>query len=92
MKNVVLLGDSGSHPGSMITASGGVKNGSKSVCIDGDIFDCKARWPDDRPHGPQPVYSNYGHAKMNGKGILTTGATAVCGCVVTGSGSFKIFE
>jgi len=92
MKNVVRLGDGGSHPGQMITATGSVSNNGISVCLDGDIFDCQARWPGGIPHGNQPVFANYGHLKVNGKSVLTTGSTAACGCVVTGSSSFKIFE
>lgn len=92
MKKVVLLGDGGSHPGQMITATGSVKNNGVAVCLDGDLFDCQERWPNGNPHGVQPVYANYGHLKITGKSVLTTGSTAACGCVVAGSSTFQIFD
>jgi uncharacterized Zn-binding protein involved in type VI secretion len=81
-KNIVLLGDGGTHLGAMITATGGIQASGKPVCVKGDIYRCGS-------HGNQAVDTVASKIKARGKAIVTTGDMANCGCILTGSSRVK---
>lgn len=81
--NIVLLGDTGTHRGAMITASAGVTASEQPACVTGDIYDCA-------DHGRSPVYTVHSKVKSKGKAMLSTGDRADCGCILTGSSRVKI--
>ena len=80
-KKVVRLGDSSSHGGRMITATGKFKINGKVVCVDGDLHQCPIIG-----HGVTPVSSTSGNTKSGGKYIIRIGDSAGCGAIIT-SGS-----
>jgi uncharacterized Zn-binding protein involved in type VI secretion len=81
--NIVLLGDTGTHRGAMITASAGIRASGQQACVTGDIYDCA-------DHGRSPVLNVRSKVKSKGKAMLSTGDVANCGCVLTGSSRVKI--
>jgi uncharacterized Zn-binding protein involved in type VI secretion len=85
MGNMVVLGDKGDHPGEMISASGSFSTPAGTPCVEGDLFRCELRG-----HGVTEVDA-VGHSpSCNGKKLLKTGATARCGCIITGTGSVNV--
>lgn len=77
MAQIVRLGDTSSHGGSMISAGGGFKVNGKIVCVHGDSHSCPIPY-----HGVTSVNSSTS-LKTNGKPVTRTGDTAGCGAVIT---------
>lgn len=85
MGKMVLLGDTGSHAGQMISASSTFEVDHSKVCLEGDLYQC-----DVRGHGVTSVHSHTSGPTCDGKQILHTGAVAECGCVLIGTASVEI--
>lgn len=80
MASVVRLGDTSSHGGSMVSATGNFKTNGIKTCIDGDMHDCPIRG-----HGRTSV-SGTASFKSNNRNVVKTGDIAGCGAVInTGS-------
>jgi len=73
---IARLGDTSSHGGQIISASGNVFCDGAQVARHGDILQCPA-------HGAQPINSISGGVSVNGRRILTVGAVANCGATIT---------
>ena len=69
-------GDTSSHGGEIITASSDVFNNGKEVALDGDILNCAA-------HGNKPIKAITTSTFINDKLVLTIGAVAECGAIIT---------
>jgi len=85
MPKMVLLGDTGSHPGHMVSASSTFRINDTPVCLEGDLYYCELRG-----HGTTPVKSPAAGPVCQGRNILYTGATAECGCVIVGTAPVDI--
>ena len=80
MAQIVRLGDTSSHGGTMISASGKFKVNGKIVCINGDMHSCPIPY-----HGITAVISTT-TLNSNGQPVTRTGDSVGCGAVlVTGS-------
>ena len=82
MYQLIRLGDTSSHGGSMVTAGGKATINGIIGCVDGDLHSCPIK-----DHGVTPVV---GTAKLtsNGKRHVRVGDVAGCGAVLTsGSGN-----
>lgn len=77
MALVVRLGDTSSHGGSMVSASGSFKVNGKMVCVNGDMHSCPIPY-----HGTTPV-SSFTSLISNGKPVTRTGDAAGCGAIIT---------
>jgi len=81
MGQVVRLGDTSSHGGKMITATGGFTVDDLPGCVSGDMHQCPIR-----NHNTTPVTSS-SNCSGDGRPIIRTGDIAGCGAVIiTGSG------
>lgn len=78
MGNVVRLGDSSSHGGSMISAGSTVLVNGVPVCVDGDSHSCPI--PD---HGVTSVTASSSVRSTGGKRVVKIGDGAGCGAVIT---------
>jgi uncharacterized Zn-binding protein involved in type VI secretion len=78
---IARLGDTSTHGGQIVTASPNVRCDGLQVGRNGDFLQCPA-------HGLQPVTSISNGKRVNGQLILTVGAVAACGAVIS-SGSPK---
>lgn len=78
---VARLGDSSSHGGQIITATGGATADGIQVAVEGDEHQCPISG-----HGTTQLTSIVSDVDASGKRIITVGATAGCGAVIN-SGS-----
>lgn len=79
MATIVVLGDGGSHPGAVSSASPTSTAMGKLIARVGDTFNCSIDGPNPIISTPQTVATDYGAL------IAVTGAVCQCGCVLTGS-------
>lgn len=76
MRGVIRLGDSTSHGGKVITASGYEVNGKKMALV-GDLVSCPIPG-----HGNNPITTGNSKITINGKTAALHGFLAQCGCTV----------
>lgn len=79
MPKVARLGDTGSHGGSIVTASGDTFANGRGVARVGDTYNCAF-------HGPNPITSGSSDTITNGQQTAHVGSTTACGAtIITGS-------
>lgn len=80
MKNVSIVGDSSNHGGVIITHNqdGKYKLAGGTVVANGALHQCPI--PD---HGITPISAVTTKSYVNGKLIVTSGAIAGCGAIIT---------
>lgn len=76
-RRVACVGDSATHPGSIISSGqdGTLKAGGSVVAVEGAIFDCDN-------DGQQPIYPYISKTFHNGKLIITEMSRTGCGAVI----------
>lgn len=81
-KKVVLVGDSSNHGGVVITSNqdGTLKVGGSEVAVEGAQHSCPIEG-----HGTTSISAVTNKSYQNGKLILTEGAVAGCGAVISPS-------
>jgi uncharacterized Zn-binding protein involved in type VI secretion len=76
---VARLNDTSTHGGQIVTASPDVIVNGRGCARDGDQLDCPI-------HGRQPITAITSKTFVNGRLVVTVGATAACGATIsTGS-------
>lgn len=84
MTNSVVMGDPTSHGGAVISATGTFMTDKGNVATIGDLVSCPIKG-----HGTTPIVFTPGNVFNGGKQVAFTGASAGCGCTITGSGSLR---
>jgi uncharacterized Zn-binding protein involved in type VI secretion len=84
MQAVARLGDTGSHGGSITTASTDVFADGKGVARVGDTYNCPI-------HGPNPIVSGSNLYYVDNKQVVRVGDTTQCGATIT-TGSPTVFS
>jgi uncharacterized Zn-binding protein involved in type VI secretion len=81
-KKIACLGDPASHPGTINTSgqSGLKKAGGSVIAVLGATFACLIPY-----HGTTPITPITTKSRIEGKLIITEGATAGCGAVIAPS-------
>lgn len=82
MAAVARLGDTSSHGGSIISASSNVNCNGIGVARNGDSHNCPLRG-----HGVTPITAITTKTYVNGRLVVTVGAVAGCGAVITSGSS-----
>ena len=79
-RNVACVGDGSSHGGSVITSNqdGTVKAAGDIIAVQGALHSC----PIDG-HGTTPITSIITKTRVNGKLVITSGAKAGCGAIIS---------
>lgn len=77
MPRIIRLGDSGTHGGSVITASPDVWAEGQRVARVGDTYNCPT-------HGPNPIVTGSPNTTANGQAIARVGDSTACGATLTG--------
>ena len=79
MPGVAREGDTGSHPGMIVSASEDVITNGRGTARVGDIFACAL-------HGPVPILTGSSDVLTNGRETAHIGSVCACGAVIlTGS-------
>lgn len=79
-KNIALLGDGSSHGGVIVSHNqdGSVNVGGTLVAVNGALHSCPIPL-----HGTTPISAVTIKSKVNNKLILTQGAVAGCGAIIS---------
>jgi uncharacterized Zn-binding protein involved in type VI secretion len=82
---IIVVGDTTSHGGKVIT-------GSETHTIDGkriarlhDLVDCPETYPDGRPHGVNRIIEAHPSFEVGGERVALHGHRTECGCTLIGS-------
>lgn len=74
-REVVRLGDPGSHGGGVISASADVFANGKGVARLGDTYGCPI-------HGPNPIVTASSDSFANSRGVVRVGDATACGATL----------
>lgn len=77
MPSIIRLGDTGSHGGSVTTASPDVLAQGERVARVGDTYNCPI-------HGPNSIVSGSPNCTANGQAIARVGDHTACGATLQG--------
>jgi len=84
MPKVCRIGDTGTHPGRIVTGSPDTFLNGQALARVGDIYDCQLGGSDDEPpHGPNPIVTGSPKYFVNGRAVARIGDKTQCGCVLT---------
>lgn len=77
MPKIIRLGDTGSHGGTVTTASPDVLAQGQPVARVGDTYTCLI-------HGPNPIVTGSPNTTANGQAVARVGDTTACGATLLG--------
>jgi uncharacterized Zn-binding protein involved in type VI secretion len=89
---LIVVGDSTSHGGRVISGSETHMVGDKRIARLFDLVDCPQKYPDGRPHGINKIIEAHPTFTIGGKRVALHGHRTECGCALIGSGSASIGE
>jgi uncharacterized Zn-binding protein involved in type VI secretion len=87
---IILVGDTTSHGGEVITGSSTHTIGNRQIARLHDLVDCPQTYPDGRPHGVNKIIEAHPTFTIGGQRVALHGHHTECGCTLIGSGSATI--
>ncbi|WP_071769746.1 PAAR domain-containing protein [Burkholderia ubonensis] len=87
---IIVVGDSTSHGGRVITGSDSHTVGGKRIARLHDLVDCPEKYPDGRPHGVNKIIEAHPTFTIGGERVALHGHHAECGCTLIGSTTAQI--
>lgn len=88
--SIIVVGDSTSHGGRVITGSDIHTIGGKSIACLNDLVDCPERYPDGRPHGVNKIIEAQPSFTIGGEHVALHGHRTECGCTLIGSTTARV--
>ncbi|MBP0588352.1 PAAR domain-containing protein [Paraburkholderia sp. LEh10] len=82
---VIVVGDSTSHGGRVITGSDTHTIGDRPIARLGDLVDCPQMYPDGSPHGVNRIIEADPSFTIDGQQVALHGHHTECGCSLIGS-------
>ncbi|WP_423383694.1 PAAR domain-containing protein [Burkholderia sp. LMG 32019] len=82
---IIVVGDSTSHGGRVITGSKIHTIGGKLIARLHDLVDCPQKYPDGRPHGVNKIAEAHSTFTLGGERVALHGHRTECGCTLIGS-------
>jgi uncharacterized Zn-binding protein involved in type VI secretion len=89
-KGIILVGDTTSHGGVVLTGSATDAVDSRPMARLGDLVDCPERYPGGVRHGVNRIIEGDATTLLNGRPIALEGHRTECGCTLIGSGHGSI--
>ncbi|AOY94413.1 hypothetical protein BKK79_20890 [Cupriavidus sp. USMAA2-4] len=83
-RSIIVVGDTNSSSGIVITGSFSDVLDGKPIARLGDLVDCPAKYPDGRPHGVNPIVEGDASMLVSGKPVALHGHRSACGCSLIG--------
>ena len=83
MKSIILLGDTTTHGGAVITGSENDRVNGRPIARMGDQVRCPR-------HGVNPIIEGDTSTLLDGRPIALEGHRTRCGCVLIGSGNGSV--
>jgi uncharacterized Zn-binding protein involved in type VI secretion len=87
---IILVGDSTSHGGRVITGSESHTIGDRSIARLHDLVDCPQTYADGRPHGINKIVEAHPTFTIGGERVALHGHHTECGCTLIGSAAASI--
>ncbi|MCK4139994.1 PAAR domain-containing protein [Ralstonia pseudosolanacearum] len=84
-QTMIVVGDTTTHGGRVITGSETHTIRGKSIARLGDLVDCPEHYPDGRPHGVNPIIEAHPTFEIGGRRVALHGHRTECGCTLIGS-------
>jgi uncharacterized Zn-binding protein involved in type VI secretion len=91
-RQIIVVGDSTSHGGKVITGSETHSVGDKPIARLFDLVDCPQRYPDGRPHGINKIIEAHPTFTVGDRRVALHGHRTECGCTLVGSTAFAVGE
>ena len=88
-KKLIVVGDSTSHGGTVISGSGTMTIAGKAIARLGDKVNCPKLYPSKRPHGVNAIVEGEGGYIVDGQPVALEGHKTECGCTLIGSVPFE---
>ncbi|VXB39405.1 PAAR repeat-containing protein [Burkholderia sp. 8Y] len=87
---MIVVGDTTSHGGRVITGSETHTIGEKRIARLHDLVDCPQNYPDGRPHGINKIVEAHPTFMIGGQRVALHGHHTECGCTLIGSVSADV--
>jgi uncharacterized Zn-binding protein involved in type VI secretion len=87
---IIIVGDTTSHGGHVITGSDVHTIGGKAIARLHDLVDCPEKYPDGRPHGVNKIVEASPTVTIDGKHVALHGHRTECGCTLIGSTTAQV--
>lgn len=84
-RKIVVVGDSTSHGGVVISGSPIRLLDGKPIARLGDMVSCPLKYPNKKPHGINPIIEGEPAFGINGVPVALHGHKTACGCTLNGS-------
>ncbi|MFB9126661.1 PAAR domain-containing protein [Paraburkholderia dipogonis] len=82
---IIVVGDSTSHGGKVITGSELHTIGGRKIARLHDLVDCPEKYPDGRPHGVNKIIEAHPAFTIGGEQVALHGHHSECGCTLIAS-------
>ena len=82
---MIVVGDTTSHGGKVITGSETHTVGDRKIARLHDLVDCPEKYPDGRPHGVNRIIEAHTTFTIGGVRVALHGHHTECGCTLVGS-------
>lgn len=87
---MIVVGDTTSHGGKVITGSETHTIGDKQIARLHDLVDCPKSYPDGRPHGINKIIEAHPTVTIDGRRVALHGHHTECGCTLIGSATANV--
>ena len=84
-QKIIVVGDTTSHGGVVISGSPDARIQGKSIARVGDMVDCPKHYPGGSPHGVNPIVEGSSTYRLQGIAVALEGHHSACGCTLIGS-------
>lgn len=82
MRKLILVGDPTDHGGKVISGTPTTTFHDKPVARKGDLVECPEKYPDNSPHGINPILEGEPHMPIDGSPVALEGHKTACGCAL----------
>ena len=89
-KDVILVGDTTTHGGKVITGSSTDSVNGRAIARLGDLVDCPATYPGGKAHGVNRIIEGDASTLLEGVPLALEGHRSKCGCQLVGSGNGSV--
>ena len=90
VKKMIVVGDTTTHGGTVISGSPTQQIEGKPVARLGDLVNCPLVYPGGRPHGVNKIIEGESGCTVDGIPVALEGHKTECGCALIGSVSSSI--
>ncbi|MDN7718085.1 MULTISPECIES: PAAR domain-containing protein [Burkholderia] len=87
---IIVVGDTTSHGGRVISGSDIHTIGGKAIARLHDLVDCPEKYPDGKSHGINKIIEAHSTLTIGGERVALHGHHTECGCILIGSTATQV--